>query len=66
MLGIPDAAEHVNPNGGAIALGHPLGMSGARLVMTAAYELRRRQGRYALCTMCIGVGQGIAMVIERV
>jgi acetyl-CoA acyltransferase len=66
MLGVPDDAAHVNPNGGAIALGHPLGMSGARLVMTAAYELRRRQGRYALCTMCIGVGQGIAMVIERV
>ncbi|MDE0908177.1 MAG: 3-oxoadipyl-CoA thiolase [SAR324 cluster bacterium] len=65
-LGIPDDAEHVNPNGGAIALGHPLGMSGARLVTTAAYELRRRQGRYALCTMCIGVGQGIALVIERV
>ena len=65
-LGIPDDAEHVNPNGGAIALGHPLGMSGARLVTTAAYELRRRQGGYALCTMCIGVGQGIALVIERV
>ncbi len=65
-LGIPDDAEHVNPNGGAIALGHPLGMSGARLVTTAAYELRRRQGRYALCTMCIGVGQGIALVIARV
>ena len=64
-LGIADGAEHVNPNGGAIALGHPLGMSGARLVTTAAYELRRRGGRYALCTMCIGVGQGIAMVIER-
>ena len=64
-LGVDDAAEHVNPNGGAIALGHPLGMSGARLVTTAAYELRRRNGRYALCTMCIGVGQGIAMVIER-
>ena len=64
-LGIPDDASHVNPNGGAIALGHPLGMSGARLVTTAAYELRRRQGRYALCTMCIGVGQGIAMVLER-
>jgi 3-oxoadipyl-CoA thiolase len=63
-LGIPDDAEHVNPNGGAIALGHPLGMSGARLVTTAAYELRRRKGRYALCTMCIGVGQGIAMIIE--
>ncbi len=65
-LGIADDAVHVNPNGGAIALGHPLGMSGARLVMTAAYELIERGGRYALCTMCIGVGQGIAMVIERV
>jgi acetyl-CoA acyltransferase len=65
-LGLPDDAEHVNPNGGAIALGHPLGMSGARLVTTAAYELRRRGGRYALCTMCIGVGQGIALLIERV
>ena len=65
QLGVDDDAEHVNPNGGAIALGHPLGMSGARLVATAAYELRRRNGRYALCTMCIGVGQGIAMVIER-
>jgi acetyl-CoA acyltransferase len=64
-LGIDDDAKHVNPNGGAIALGHPLGMSGARLVTTAAYELRRRNGRYALCTMCIGVGQGIAMVIEK-
>ena len=57
---------HVNPNGGAIALGHPLGMSGARLVTTAAYELQRSGGRYALCTMCIGVGQGIALIIERV
>ncbi len=66
MLGVPDDAEHVNPNGGAIALGHPLGMSGARLVATAARELQRRGGTYALCTMCIGVGQGIAMVIERV
>jgi len=65
-LGIADDAENVNPNGGAIALGHPLGMSGARLVTTAAYELRRRGGRYALCTMCIGVGQGIAMIIEHV
>ena len=65
QLGVDDDAGHVNPNGGAIALGHPLGMSGARLVTTAAYELRRRNGRYALCTMCIGVGQGIAMVIER-
>jgi len=65
-LGLPDDAEHVNPNGGAIALGHPLGMSGARLVTTALCELERRGGRYALCTMCIGVGQGIAMIIERV
>ncbi len=66
QLGVPDDAGHVNPNGGAIALGHPLGMSGARLVTTAAYQLRRTGGRYALCTMCIGVGQGIAMIIERV
>lgn len=65
QLGLADDAEHVNPNGGAIALGHPLGMSGARLVTTAAYELKRRGGRFALCTMCIGVGQGIAMIIER-
>lgn len=65
-LGLPDDAEHVNPNGGAIALGHPLGMSGARLVMTAAYQLKRTGGRYALCTMCVGVGQGAAMIIERV
>ncbi len=65
-LGLADDAQHVNPNGGAIALGHPLGMSGARLVTTAAYELRRSNGRYALCTMCIGVGQGIALIIERV
>ncbi len=65
-LGIPDDDPRVNPNGGAIALGHPLGMSGARLVTTAAYELKRRDGRYALCTMCIGVGQGIAMIIERI
>ncbi len=64
-LGVGDDAENVNPNGGAIALGHPLGMSGARLVTTAAYQLKRTDGRYALCTMCIGVGQGIAMVIER-
>ncbi|WP_026479103.1 3-oxoadipyl-CoA thiolase [Ahrensia sp. 13_GOM-1096m] len=64
-LGLPDDAPHVNPNGGAIALGHPLGMSGARLVMAAAYQLRRTKGRYALCTMCIGVGQGIAMILER-
>jgi hypothetical protein len=66
MLGLPDDAEHVNPNGGAIALGHPLGASGARLATTAMYELARRRGRYALATMCIGVGQGIALAIERV
>lgn len=65
-LKLGDDAAHVNPNGGAIAMGHPLGMSGARLVTTAMYELHRRGGRYALCTMCIGVGQGIAMIIERV
>jgi acetyl-CoA C-acetyltransferase len=65
-LGIPDDAPHVNPNGGAIALGHPLGMSGARLATTAMYELQKTGKRYALCTMCIGVGQGIALVIERV
>jgi acetyl-CoA acyltransferase len=65
QLGIADDDERVNPNGGAIALGHPLGMSGARLLTTAVYELQRRDGRYALCTMCIGVGQGIAMIIER-
>jgi acetyl-CoA acyltransferase len=65
-LGLSDDDARVNPNGGAIALGHPLGMSGARLVTTAMYELARRGGRYALCTMCIGVGQGIALVIERV
>ncbi len=65
-LGLPDDNAHVNPNGGAIALGHPLGMSGARLITTAMTELHNRQGRYALCTMCIGVGQGIAMIIERV
>ncbi len=65
QLGLPDDAEQVNPNGGAIALGHPLGASGARLVATATYQLRRSQGRYALTTMCIGVGQGIALVIER-
>ncbi|RMD93716.1 MAG: acetyl-CoA C-acyltransferase, partial [Alphaproteobacteria bacterium] len=65
-LGVPDDAEHVNPNGGAIAMGHPLGMSGARLALTAARELKRRGGRYALVTMCVGVGQGVAMVLERV
>lgn len=66
QLGIADNDERVNPNGGAIALGHPLGMSGARIVTTAMYQLHRTGGRYALCTMCIGVGQGIAMVLERV
>jgi acetyl-CoA acyltransferase len=65
LLGLPDNSDKVNPNGGAIALGHPLGMSGARLVTTALYQLQRIQGRYALCTMCIGVGQGIAIIIER-
>jgi len=65
-LGLPDDAAHVNPNGGAIAIGHPLGASGARLAATATYELSRRKGRYALATMCIGVGQGIAMILERV
>ncbi len=65
-LGLPDDAAQVNPNGGAIALGHPLGMSGARLVTTAVNQLHRSGGRYALCTMCVGVGQGIAMVLERV
>ena len=66
LLGLRDDDPRVNPNGGAIALGHPLGMSGARLVTTAMYQLQRTGGRYALCTMCIGVGQGIAIVIERV
>jgi acetyl-CoA acyltransferase len=65
-LELPDDAAHVNPNGGAIALGHPLGASGARLVTTALYQLQRSGGRYALCTMCIGVGQGIALIIERI
>lgn len=65
-LGIPDDAAHVNPNGGAIALGHPLGASGARLITTALYQLLRTKGKYALCTMCIGVGQGIAVILERV
>ena len=65
-LGLPDDAPHVNPNGGAIALGHPLGMSGARLVMTAAHQLHRSRGKLALATMCIGVGQGVAMLLERV
>jgi 3-oxoadipyl-CoA thiolase len=65
-LGLPEDAPHINPNGGAIALGHPLGASGARLVMTAVRQLHRIGGRHALCTMCIGVGQGIAMIVERV
>tara|TARA_B110000967_G_scaffold9222_2_gene9245 strand:- start:4620 stop:5843 length:1224 start_codon:yes stop_codon:yes gene_type:complete len=63
-LGVADEADYVNPNGGAIALGHPLGMSGARLVLTAAYQLQRSGGRYALCTMCVGVGQGTALILE--
>ena len=66
QLGIPDDAPQVNPNGGAIALGHPLGMSGARLALTATEELQRNGGRYALATMCIGVGQGIALALEKV
>ena len=65
-LGLPDNSEKVNPNGGAIALGHPLGMSGARLVLTAARQLQRSKGPYALASMCIGVGQGIAILLERV
>jgi acetyl-CoA acetyltransferase len=65
-FGLPDNSEHVNPNGGAIALGHPLGMSGARLVLTAAHQLQRTKTRYALASMCVGVGQGMAMVLERV
>jgi acetyl-CoA acyltransferase len=65
QLGLPDDAEHINPNGGAIAIGHPLGASGARLVTTSVYQLARLQLQYALCTMCIGVGQGIAMILER-
>jgi acetyl-CoA acetyltransferase family protein len=64
-LGLPDDAPFVNPNGGAIALGHPLGASGARLVTTAVHQLRRSGARYALCTMCIGVGQGLSMILER-
>ena len=66
QLGVPEDAEHVNPNGGAIALGHPLGMSGTRITATAARELARRGGRYALATMCVGVGQGVAIALERV
>jgi 3-oxoadipyl-CoA thiolase len=65
-LGVTDDDSRVNAQGGAIAIGHPLGMSGARLVMTAAYQLQRTQGRYALCTMCVGVGQGVALILERV
>jgi acetyl-CoA acetyltransferase len=65
-LGLPDDGAHINPNGGAIAFGHPLGMSGIRLALTAARQLQRTGGRLALCTMCIGVGQGIALAIERV
>ena len=65
-LGLPDDAAHVNPNGGAISIGHPLGASGARLATAATYQLLRSKGRYALCTMCIGVGQGISVVLERV
>jgi acetyl-CoA acetyltransferase len=66
QLGLPDDAQNVNPNGGAIALGHPLGMSGARLALTATDELQRSGGKYALATMCIGGGQGIALGLERV
>jgi 3-oxoadipyl-CoA thiolase len=65
QLGLPDDADHVNPNGGAIALGHPLGMSGARLALTAAYELKRGGGKRALATMCVGVGQGLSLALER-
>jgi acetyl-CoA acetyltransferase len=65
-LGIADDDPRVNPNGGAIAIGHPLGMSGARLALTAVRQLHRSSGRYALCTMCIGVGQGFALILERV
>jgi acetyl-CoA acetyltransferase len=65
-LGLADDDQRVNPNGGAIALGHPLGMSGARLALTAMHELKLRKERYALCTMCIGVGQGISMLLERI
>ncbi|HRP97407.1 MAG TPA: 3-oxoadipyl-CoA thiolase, partial [Rhodocyclaceae bacterium] len=65
-LGLPDDAPHVNPNGGAIALGHPLGASGARIVLTALRQLEASGGRYGIATMCIGVGQGIAMLVERI
>src|SRR5260370_37956500 len=66
QLGVADDAEHVNPNGGAIALGHPLGMSGARLALTATHALEKRGGKRALATMCVGVGQGVSLAIERV
>jgi acetyl-CoA acetyltransferase len=66
QLGLPDDADFVNPTGGAIAIGHPLGASGARLIATAVYQLEKMQTRYALCTMCIGVGQGIATILERI
>jgi 3-oxoadipyl-CoA thiolase len=66
QLGLKDDAEHVNPNGGAIALGHPLGMSGARLALTAAHQLEKQGGRRAIATLCVGVGQGLALAIERV
>ena len=66
QLGLPDDAAQVNPNGGAIALGHPLGMSGARLALTAAHQLERIKGRFALATMCVGVGQGVSLALERV
>jgi 3-oxoadipyl-CoA thiolase len=66
QLGLPDDAEHVNPNGGAIALGHPLGMSGARLALTATHQLEAIKGRRALATMCVGVGQGVSLALERV
>ena len=66
QLGLPDDAEHVNPHGGAIALGHPLGMSGARLALTAARALETRDGKLGLATMCVGVGQGVSLAIERV
>jgi 3-oxoadipyl-CoA thiolase len=65
-LGIPDDAPHVNPNGGAIALGHPLGMTGARLVLTAVHQLEKIKSRRALATMCVGVGQGVSIALERV
>ena len=66
QLGLPDDAEHVNPNGGAIALGHPLGMSGARLALTAVHGLEQRGGKRALATMCVGVGQGVSLAVEKV